>query len=196
MRFADFLSAVAAKSPAPGGGAVASACGALSAALAQMVVSYSIGKKDLLEQQEELRLSASKLERARSMFLELADEDAAAYGHLNMLQKLPPNDARRIAELPQAQLLAVQVPRSVAATAIDLLRLFEHLAPITNRHLRSDLGIAADLAEATVRSAFWNVRINAGGLPPEAKADVERESARSEIDASQRRDHVRGLCAV
>lgn len=196
MRFADFLSAVAAKSPAPGGGAVASASGALSAALAQMVVSYSIGKKDLLEQQEELRLAASKLERARSMFLQLADEDAAAYSQLNALQKLPPGDARRNAELPEAQRLAVQVPQSVAATAIDLLRMFEQLALISNRYLRSDLGIAADLAEATVRAALWNVRINADGLPQAAKPDVERECARAEAEASQRRDHVRRHCAV
>jgi formiminotetrahydrofolate cyclodeaminase len=196
MRFADFLSAVAAKSPAPGGGAVASASGALAAALAQMVVSYSIGRKDLLEQQEELRLAAAKLERARELFLRLADEDAAAYSQLNTLQKLPPGDARRAAELPDAQRLAVQVPQSVAATAIELLRLFEQLARISNRYLRSDLGIAADLAEATVRAALWNVRINAEGLPPGAKADVERDIARAESEASQRREHVCRSCAV
>jgi len=196
MRFADFLSAVAAKSPAPGGGAVASASGALAAALAQMVVSYSIGKKDLLEQQEELRLAATKLERARALFLRLADEDAAAYSQLNALQKLPAGDARRAAELPEAQRLAVQVPQSVAATAIDLLRLFEQLSRISNRYLRSDLGIAADLAEATVRAALWNVRINAEGLPPGAKADVERDIARAESEASQRREHVCRTCAV
>lgn len=196
MRFADFLAAVAAKSPAPGGGAVASASGALASALAQMVVSYSIGKKDLLEQQEELRLAAGKLERARAMFLELADEDAAAYSQLNALQKLPPGDARRAAELPEAQRLAVQVPQSVAATAIDLLRMFEQLARISNRYLRSDLGIAADLAEATVRAAQWNVRINAEGLAPGAKAEVERDCARSEAEASERRDRVRKSCAV
>jgi len=196
MRFADFLSAVAAKSPAPGGGAVASASGALASALAQMVVSYSIGKKDLLEQQEELRLAATKLERARALFLQLADEDAAAYSQLNALQKLPLGDARRAAELPDAQRLAVQVPQSVAATAIDLLRLFEQLSLISNRYLRSDLGIAADLAEATVRAALWNVRINAEGLPPAAKSDVERDIARAESEASQRRDHVCRTCAV
>ena len=43
----QFLDSVAAKTPAPGGGAVASAVGALSAALAGMVVSYSTGKKNL-----------------------------------------------------------------------------------------------------------------------------------------------------
>lgn len=196
MRFADFLSAVAAKSPAPGGGAVASASGALSAALAQMVVNYSIGKKDLLEQQEELRHALVKLERARTVFLELADEDAAAYRELNALQKLPPGDAKRAADLPAAQQVAVQVPRSVAAAAIDLLRMFEQLAPITNRYLRSDLGIAADLAEATVRAALWNVRINTDGLPPGQRTEIEQDGARAESEASTRRDHIRLLCAI
>jgi len=196
MRFADFLGAVAAKSPAPGGGAVASASGALAAALAQMVVNYSIGKKDLLEQQDELRFAATKLERARELFLQLADEDAAAYGQLNTLQKLPPGDARRAAELPEAQRLTLQVPQSVAATAIDLLRLFEQLARISNRYLRSDLGIAADLADATVRAAQWNVRINAEGLAPNTRLEVENECARSEAEASERRDRVRRACAV
>lgn len=196
MRFADFLGAVAAKSPAPGGGAVASATGALSAALAQMVVNYSIGKKDLAEQQEELRLALTKLERARAMFLELADEDAAAYSQLNALQKLPPSDPKRSSELPAAQTLAVQIPQSVAATAIDLLRLFEQLAPITNRYLRSDLGIAADLAEATVRAALWNVRINAEGLAPAAKGTIEATSGRSETDANERRARVRLACGA
>ncbi|MBX3381359.1 MAG: cyclodeaminase/cyclohydrolase family protein [Phycisphaeraceae bacterium] len=196
MRFADFLAAVAAKSPAPGGGAVASASGALAAALAQMVVNYSIGKRDLAEQQEELRLAAGKLERARALFLQLADEDAAAYSQLNALQKLPPGDARRAAELPEAERLAVQVPQSVAATAIDLLRHFEQLALITNRHLRTDLGIAADLAEATVRAALWNVRINAQGLEAGSKSEVEGGCARSEAEASERRERVRRACAV
>lgn len=196
MRFADFLSAVAAKSPAPGGGAVASASGALAAALAQMVVNYSIGKKDLLEQQEELRHALVKLERARAVFLELADEDAAAYGQLNALQKLPPGDAKRAAELPAAQQVAVQVPRSVAAAAIDLLRMFEQLAPITNRYLRSDLGIAADLAEATVRAALWNVRINTDGLPPAQRTEIEKDGVRAESEASTRRDHIRLLCSI
>ncbi|MFO0859531.1 MAG: cyclodeaminase/cyclohydrolase family protein [Phycisphaerales bacterium] len=196
MRFADFLAAVAAKSPAPGGGAVASATGALSTALAQMVVNYSIGKKDLAEQQEELRAALAKLERVRTMFLALADEDAEAYAALNALQKLPPADQKRVAELPRVQSLAVQVPQSVSAAAIDLLRLYEQLARITNRYLRTDLGIAADLAEATVRAALWNVRINAEGLPPSAKATIEQDAARAESEASMRRDRVRAACAV
>jgi len=46
------------------------------------------------------------------------------------------------------------------AAACDLLRHFERLASITNKHLRSDLAIAAVLADAVVRAGRWNVAIN------------------------------------
>lgn len=193
MRFADFLGAVAAKSPAPGGGAVASACGALGAALAQMVVNYSIGKKNLVEHQGALQEANTKLERARAVLLELAEEDAAAYSLVNELQKLPDGDPRR-KELDGAKVLAVRVPQSVAAAAIDLLRLFEQLAPITNRYLRSDLAIAAVLAEATVRSAIWNVRINAAEMADREK--IEQDCRRSIDEAQERCTWVEEACAV
>ena len=43
----DFLDATAAKQPAPGGGSVTALCGALAAAIGEMVLNYSIGKKGL-----------------------------------------------------------------------------------------------------------------------------------------------------
>lgn len=158
------LATVAAKTPTPGGGAVASTVGALAAALAQMVVSYSVGKKNLAEHQGRLEEAAKTLERARGMLLTLADEDAEAYGLVNELSRLPDGDERKARELPGATGASVQVPLAVAATCVDLLRLFEELAGKTNKMLRSDLAIAAVLAEATVRSSRWNVAINAPSL--------------------------------
>jgi methenyltetrahydrofolate cyclohydrolase len=160
----DFLSQTAAKQPTPGGGAVAGVCGALAAALAQMVVSYSLGKKNLAEHQPMLADAAKRLERARVMLLELADEDAAAYGLVNELMKLPESDARRVAELPAAQRASIAVPMSVGACATDVLRLMRELLGKSNAHLRSDLAIAAVLAEATARAAAWNVQINLGAI--------------------------------
>jgi formiminotetrahydrofolate cyclodeaminase len=105
--------------------------------------------------------------------LALADEDAAAYGVVNELSKLPEGDPRR-EELPGAQAASTQVPLTVAAAAVDLLRLFRELASITNPHLRSDLGIAAVLARATVEASRWNVMINLPSLPQEEAAVMER----------------------
>src|ERR1044071_2665053 len=93
--FAELLSRIAAKTPPPGGGAVACATGALAAALAGMVVSYSLGKKSLAAHQDELERAAHALENARAVFLELAEEDAGAYGLVNELMKLPETDPRR-----------------------------------------------------------------------------------------------------
>lgn len=196
MRLSEFLNAVGAKTPAPGGGAVASAVGALSAALAQMVVNYSIGKKNLLEQQGELQCAIGTLEKARAHLLDLAQQDAAAYAVLNELQKLPPEDARRVREMGPAVERAVEVPWTVLLQSIELLKDFERLAPITNKFLRSDLGIAAVLAEATARSAAWNVRINAGDLPASRKGDVLAKCEELVQDSKRRCERVERAAAV
>src|SRR4051812_18812327 len=43
----SFLAAAAAKQPAPGGGSVAALAGALAASMGEMVINYSLGKKNL-----------------------------------------------------------------------------------------------------------------------------------------------------
>ncbi len=165
LTFEAYLASIAAKTPTPGGGAVASAVGALSAALAGMVVSYSVGKKSLAAHEPWLSDVQKRLARARAVMLTLAKEDEAAYGLVNTLMKLPAGDARREQEMPGAVRAAVQVPTAVIAASVDLLRLYVELAQRSNAMLRSDLGIAAELALATARSSLWNVRINAGSLP-------------------------------
>jgi formiminotetrahydrofolate cyclodeaminase len=181
----DFLAQTAAKQPTPGGGAVAGAAGALAAALAQMVVSYSLGKKNLADHQPLLQDANHRLERARIMLLELADEDAAAYGLVNELSKLPETDPRRQRDLPTALQASVDVPLSVAACATDLLRLMRDLAGKSNAYLRSDLAIAAILAEATARSAAWNVTINVPQLADPAHRDRVSRQTRTLVETAQ-----------
>ena len=64
LRFAELLDQIGAKTPAPGGGAVACASGALAASLAHMVVAYSLGKKWLAAHQDALALDGEIVERA------------------------------------------------------------------------------------------------------------------------------------
>lgn len=180
----QFLASLAAKQPTPGGGAVAGVCGALAAALGQMVVSYSLGKKTLSQHQPLLEDAAKRLERARVLLLTLSDEDAQAYGLVNELSRLPEGDPRRERELPGAIAASVQVPMATGACAADVARLLRSLCGTSNAHLRSDLAIAAVLAEATVRAARWNVVINAPAMQSDdARAKVLEESRHS-VDAT------------
>lgn len=190
MNVGRFLEQLGAKTPAPGGGAAACMTGATAAALAHMVVAYSLGKKNLAEHEPHLQQAAASLSRARQLMLQLADEDAAAYVLVNELQKLPDGDARKAAEMPGAAEAAVAVPRAAVALCMDMLRLIESLCGRSNKFLRSDLAIAAVLAEAAARSAWWNVNINLSLLADEGErgriaAEGERACAKAmEIRAS------------
>lgn len=171
-RFDELLAATAAKTPTPGGGAIAGATGALACATAGMVVSYSVGKKDLAAFKERLEGAALELERWRGEFLALGDADAEAYGRLNALQKLNPGDPVRAAELPGAIEGALGVPVRCLRLGVEVVKRCLELAPITNKHLRSDLAIAGILGQAAAEAALWNVRVN---LP--LIEDVSRRAA-------------------
>lgn len=190
----EFLARVAAKSPAPGGGAVASAVGALAAALAQMVVAYSAGKKSLAAHEPALRASLARLSRARALLLALADEDAAAYGVVNELMKLPEGDPRRKAEWDEAARACVQAPMGVLAAGVDLLRHMQTLAGVTNRQLRSDLAIAAVLADACCRASKWNVAINLPLLPEGERARVLDAVSAMLKHSADLRDEIEKVC--
>lgn len=159
MLVGECLAKIAEKSPAPGGGAAASLVGAVASALAQMVVAYSVGKKSLAEHQESLQGAIGALEAARSWLLHLAEEDARAYGLVNELMRLPEGDPRR-AELPSAIETAARVPLEATEACAELAKLLSTLATRTNRQLKSDLAIAAILADAAARASRWNVVVN------------------------------------
>src|SRR5207244_589231 len=104
---------------APGGGAAASVVGAVAASLAQMVVSYSLGKKSLAAHEPQLAAARDSLSRARAILTGLAKEDADAYAALNELQKLPPESPQRTREEPAAAQASINAPRAAAAACAD-----------------------------------------------------------------------------
>lgn len=168
-----FLAAMAAKQPVPGGGATAALAGALAAALGEMVVNYSVGKKDLAEHQDVLTFAVGEFARARAVMLELMVEDQAAYQTLSDIRKAgkPRSD-----ELDAALAVCIRVPESIGATATAVLKLCDSLATKVNKYLLSDLAICAELAMATVRCAAYNVRVNL--------ADVHNPSEKYRIDSA------------
>lgn len=192
--FGQMLDLIGAKTPAPGGGAVACAAGAMAAALARMVVAYSLGKKSLAQHQDQLQRADAQLGRAREILLELAEEDARAYTMVNELMKLKPEDERRIREWLPAIRTSTQIPLAAIAACVDLLRLMASLAPITNTMLHSDLGIAAVLADAAARSSWWNVKVNAASLPPEERGRSMTQAEGMLASARELRESVERAC--
>ena len=170
----QFLDAAAAKQPAPGGGSVTALVGALAAAMGEMSVNYSVGKKGLEAHQDELKAALAGLHRARALMLSLMTEDQIAYEALTEARKLPDDSPKREQELAAALLACIRVPQAMAATAVAVLELCDKVVDKVNYHLLSDLAVCADLAMATARCAAYNVRVNLPDLhEAAARRDVE-----------------------
>ncbi|HUB26015.1 MAG TPA: cyclodeaminase/cyclohydrolase family protein [Tepidisphaeraceae bacterium] len=180
----QFLAATAARQPTPGGGAVAALAGALAAALAEMVLNYSVGKGDLAAFEPELKTALAEMSRARQMLIEFMAEDQAAYEALTAAKKLPPADPKRQEAIKIALHVSLNVPRLVAYTALAILALCDRIVSKVNKYLLSDLAIAADLATATVRCAIYNVKVNISEIPdPHERARLEDSNQKTLIRA-------------
>lgn len=152
-----FLEATAAREPTPGGGAVAALCGALSVAIGEMVLNYSVGRKaNLVGIDEKLTDALKQFTFVRAMFLELMMEDQMAFEELSTAKKSnAPSD-----EIATALTRCITVPRAIAGGALSVLKSANEIAPMINRQLSSDLAVCGELAMATLRSALHSVRIN------------------------------------
>ncbi|MGH2535174.1 MAG: cyclodeaminase/cyclohydrolase family protein [Thermomicrobiales bacterium] len=175
----DYLEALASAEPAPGGGSAVALAGALAAALAEMVCRLSIGRADAADADEELRAALHAATEARRRLLRLSAEDAAAYAAYvaaTGLPKVTPEEkAARRSTVVAALRTAADVPSEIAAACFRVLETLTPIARLGSIHVLSDVEVAAFLANAAIRGAIVNVRVN-------ARLMRDRETAMSYLD--------------
>lgn len=176
----EFVDQTAAKTPTPGGGSVAGLVGALAAALGEMALNFTRGKKKFAEHEGYYAELAPRLEAARRTLLDLVAADVRAYELYQAATRLGDDDPTK----PQAQALALaaatDVPRRAAATVLALLADLRGFADKCSTWLVSDLVASAALAAAALRLSDYNVRINALSVPDRARADELRRLSRDD----------------
>jgi formiminotetrahydrofolate cyclodeaminase len=160
----EFLTAVAADTPAPGGGSVAALAGALGAALAAMVAGLTVGRERHAAHDAQMRTLLAQASALRQELVALMDADTAAYTEVMTAYKLPKDtEAQRAerAETIQAALRgAAETPLAAAAACADVLRLTVQAATHGNRNAASDAAVSALMAHAGLLGAARNVLIN------------------------------------
>lgn len=172
MRVADLLDSLAAKTPAPGGGAAACVVGAVGLALAGMVLSYSVGRKVRSPHEGMLLTAQERLAAMRGRLLELGDADAAAYATLNAMMRKDANPAPGM--LAEASRACTQIPMDALGVIAEAIDVMASLADTTNPHLRSDLRVAVQTARAAAQGCAENVHVNLGTLGTHAGEDEAR----------------------
>jgi len=182
--FSSLLDAIGQRSPSPGGGAVASAAGALSCAMARMVVAYSIKKSTPDAARKEYQAVLEGFARTDRLLRALMEQDAQAYEAMTAAGAArKDDDEASTAAYREAVLRAIGVPMEMAALAVDALHTMDQFKESANRYLVSDLGVAAVLAHATAQAAAFSVRINLkeladSELRTRIASDLERTLAR------------------
>ncbi len=97
MTIDAYLSALGSTAPAPGGGAAAGLIGTQACALGEMVSRLSSSGKNTDDFREKAEQYVAVFESARSIFLDLMDEDAKNFRELMALLQSPrdPADTKR-----------------------------------------------------------------------------------------------------
>ena len=162
---AAFLDQLAARVPAPGGGATAALQAAQAAALLAMVARYSDGPRYDAELMNRIVTEADAL---REDALALAEADADAFGAVAGAYRLPRATERekaiRSAEISSALAGAARPPADVVRTALRLVGLAGDLWPAGNHTMIADVAAAAVAARAAAVTARLMIEVNLTGI--------------------------------
>ncbi len=169
---AAFLDQLAARIPAPGGGATAALHAAQAAALLAMVARYSNGARYNAELMNRIVTEADEL---REDALALAEADADAFGAVAEAYRLPreteQEQSARSASISSALAGAARPPADVVRTALLLTSLAEELLPAGSRTMITDVAAAAEAARAAAVTARLIIEVNLKGMTDPALKD-------------------------
>jgi formiminotetrahydrofolate cyclodeaminase len=164
LTIAEFDDRLASSEPVPGGGSASAIAASLAASLLAMVSRLSLDRPKYEPYRATIERALEQADRSRQRFLDLADEDAIAYGGYMDVRKLPketPEEQQaRDAALRSAARRSTDAPLETVRECARLMDAIESLAGRSNLNAASDLEVAAQLCNAAARGAAANVLIN------------------------------------
>lgn len=179
----DFIDELSSKSPAPGGGSVASLSAALASSLTSMVYNLTIGKKsyDLLDEgiKKDIENGLMTENENKLEFLDYIDKDADAFLSLMSAFHLPKSSEEEIIKrqekIAERTIGALEVPLKVAEKAFSVYDNVLLASKYGNVNAVSDAGVAALMLQAAIEGAILNVKINLSSIKDEKYKKEIRE---------------------
>jgi formiminotetrahydrofolate cyclodeaminase len=175
LTLTEFVDRLASPAPVPGGGSAAAVAASLGAALVAMVASLSAGREKHAQHADNIADAQIAGQRLAHRLLELAEDDALAYGRFAAARRQPRDtEAVRVARdaaIAAAARGAAEVPLEILRACLEVAATAERLAGRSNPNASSDLGVAALLADAGAQAAAANVIENLPSVPEPDWAD-------------------------
>lgn len=181
-----FTATTASGEPVPGGGSISALCGALSAALGEMVGHLTLGKKKYADVQPIIEEAVTRLQPISIKMLEAVDLDSQAYDTVFKAYKLPKDSEEdktaRTQAIQNAMKVAANVPMNVALTIADILPTLLMLAESGNQNAITDAYVATLCARTAILGASANVRINLMSITDKEFVDKSEETIKLLIE--------------
>jgi len=175
MPLEAFVWETSSESPAPGGGSISAAMGAMGAALGTMVANLSSHKRGWDDRWEEFAGWAEKGAQMQKRLLELVDEDTEAFNAIMKAFEMPKGSdeekAARSSAVEEATKKAAMVPLTVMKEAFKTFDLLGEMVKKGNPSSITDAAVGVLATRACIRGAYLNVRVNVKGLKDRAFAE-------------------------
>lgn len=175
---ASFLTSLAARTAAPGGGAAGALHAAQAAALLAMVARFSDGPRHNADVVGRVRAAADGL---ADEALELAEADSAAFEKVIAAYQLPKETGEektaRSDAIAEAMAGAARPPADLMAATVRLAGLAEDLLPAANRNVIGDIAAASASIAAAAVTAQVNIEANLSVIKEPALAEELRRTA-------------------
>jgi len=191
----SFIDNTARGTPTPGGGSVAALVGSLGAALLCMVGNFTVGKPKYKSVEKDVKEILEEADKLKESLFVLIREDMEAYKKFSRASQMPKDTPlmreKRKQALQKTLKEAAEVPWRISQASLQVIELAEKLLPRGNPNLITDVGVGVLLAEAALKSAVLNVKINLSFIKDEEYKNI-RSKALEDIlsQASQIKDGV------
>ena len=194
----DFVRALGARTPTPGGGSASALIAAMGAALGAMVGFMTYGKRRFEDKDALMRALIPPLHGAMEALVPIIDQDSRAFDGYMAALGLPKESAleqtQRHAAMQAGLRDAVVVPLSAMRIVDGCWEALEALATHGNFASRSDLEVGARALEMGSWGCGRNVAINLGAIEDEAfRSAIATEAEALGRRAVERRDRVLGI---
>ncbi len=164
LSFKNLTREIASDSPAPGGGSVSAAVGALGVSLGNMVANLSANKKGWDDKVSFFNGYSVQLQLILRKLTELVDEDTLAYNQVMAAYGLPnktEDDKKiRVSSIEEANMSASLIPLKIMETAVSAYQYMQVMADKGNPNSITDVGVGILCLDACVHGAAMNVKIN------------------------------------
>ncbi|MBN2657425.1 MAG: glutamate formimidoyltransferase [Spirochaetales bacterium] len=164
MTLRDLADEVSRETPAPGGGSIAAAAGAMGAALSSMVANLTQGKAGSEEIDGVMTENAERAQALKDALLLAVDEDTNAFNAymeaLRLPKKTDAEKENRLERMDAGLKEAVHVPYLTALRSYEAIETAKVSAELGNSNSLTDAAVGAQIAYAGVRGGILNVLIN------------------------------------